>query len=76
MKSNISKVITIIFFVLITSCLFSQDPPPPPPPGGHGANGTQSGGSASLGSGIYLMTTFVLAYGAKRFYDFQKPEKV
>jgi len=56
-------IIVISISMLITvSPAFSQGPPPPPS-GGHGQTGNQTGGSAPLGGGMFIMLTLGAVYG-------------
>jgi len=72
MKS-LHKVIAIALIVLAstaTTNLLAQAPPPPPPD--HGSTGNQNGGSAPVGSGIFILLGLGAAYGGKKLYDLKK----
>ncbi|PKP00874.1 MAG: hypothetical protein CVU14_06480 [Bacteroidetes bacterium HGW-Bacteroidetes-9] len=53
-----------------TSVNAQAGPPPPPPAGGHGQTTNQlpEGGTAPIGSGVYLLLGLCLTYGIGRTY--------
>jgi len=47
--------------------------PQPPPPGGHGQGGNGTpGGSAPIGSGLFILLGLGATYGAKKVYHYKK----
>ncbi len=42
------------------------------PPASHGATGNQSGGSAPIGGGLFILLGLGAAYGGKKLYDHRK----
>jgi len=80
MKKIINKTLKSFAILLLVGSSYIALAQPPNPPEGNGQGGGQSeklnGGGAPSGSGVYIMAAFVLAYGAKRFYDFRKLQKV
>lgn len=68
---NIAAAILLILMYSTTSVVYSQ-PSPPPPPADHGHETNQSGGSAPIGGGLFILIGLGIGYGAKRMYDAKK----
>jgi len=45
---------------------------PPNPPGEHGQTNDQSGGSAPIGGGLFILLGLGAAYGGKKLYNSRK----
>ena len=72
---KLQKIILAIFFVLFTFSVqnsFADSTNPPNPPGEHGASGNQTGGSAPIGGGLFILLGLGAAYGSKKLYDNRK----
>lgn len=50
--------------------LFAQVPPPPPQE--HGSDINESGGSAPIGGGLFILLGLGAAYGSKKLYNMGK----
>lgn len=74
MKSIINKTLAIIGLIMFSTGAFAQVPPPPPG-GGHGEAGNQDGGGAPIGSGIGILLSMGVAYGARKIYLFRKEKE-
>jgi len=75
MKNKIKILIISLTLGLLfgISAISVAQPGPPPPPGGHGSEGNQSpGGTAPIGTGLFIMITMGAAYGAKKLFDARK----
>lgn len=68
---NIAIGFILIITISATNNVYSQ-PSPPPPPADHGHETNQSGGSAPIGGGVFILLGLGIAYGTKRFYDARK----
>lgn len=70
--SRITALIIMVGLLTIstTNVMAQAGPPPPPPAGGHGQTTNQlpEGGTAPIGSGLYLLLGLCLAYGSGRTY--------
>jgi hypothetical protein len=65
------KILAITAVLMISGfSLCAQAPPPPPENAGSG--GGPVGGSAPIGSGIFLLIALASAYGGKKVFDFRK----
>lgn len=67
------KVRTFLFgiFFILFFCLSAQVPPDPPAT--HGSNtDQQAGGNANLASGVLLLVSLGMIYGARKYYDLRK----
>ena len=72
---KLQKIILAIFFVLFTFSVqnsFADSTNPPNPPGEHGASGNQTGGSAPIGGGLFILLGLGAAYGGKKLYAHYK----
>jgi hypothetical protein len=69
------RKITLLVFALCSLTLAQNsfaDTNPPNPPGEHGAQENQSGGSAPIGGGLFILLGMGAAYGGKKLYDYRK----
>ncbi len=71
-KSIITLIVTGLFITLPVILATASAPPPPPPPGGPGTGEEPIGGAAPIGSGVVLLVSMGMAYGAKKIYDARK----
>jgi hypothetical protein len=71
MKKVILNLIITGLFIVVPVIMVTASAPPPPPPGGPGG-GTPIGGPAPIGSGIVMLLSMGVAYGAKKIYDARK----
>jgi len=70
MRNKILKSLFVFVFTLMVCGLIAQ---PLPPEDGHGLEGDQSGGgSAPIGSGIFILMGLGALYGGKKVYDIKK----
>lgn len=72
---KIQKIILAISLVLFTFSVqnsFADGTNPPDPPGEHGASTDQTGGSAPIGGGLFILLGLGAAYGGKKLYDNRK----
>lgn len=74
MKKYILTLLFTLAFTLFATTGFSQGPPPPPTGAGHGASGNQTGGSAPVGSGLFVLLSLGVAYGSKKLYRIHKKD--
>ena len=70
-KAIINLIITGLLIVVPVIITCASDPPPPPPPGPGGSD-LPIGGAAPIGSGLIMLVSMGVAYGAKRVYDARK----
>ena len=78
-KYYILKLFISLLFISISIIGFSQ---PPPPPGGSSGSGdgtggsesSRTGGGAPLGSGVFILLSLGVAYGARKLYIINKEE--
>jgi hypothetical protein len=74
------RKITLLVFALCSLTLaqnsFADSSNPPDPPGEHGEQTDQSGGSAPIGGGLFVLLGLGAAYGGKKLYDYKKTEAV
>jgi len=66
------KVLIFNLFIFSSIILLAQPPDPDPDPGGGG--GIELGGSAPVGSGIFLLLSLGVAYGVKKVYIINKKD--
>ncbi|MBI9036530.1 MAG: hypothetical protein JEY97_00235 [Bacteroidales bacterium] len=60
---------------LISSNISAQTDPPPPPPSGHGGSTNQTpGGSAPVGSGLFILIGLGAIYGSKKYISKKKKD--
>ena len=71
-KAIVNLIITGLLIVVPVIITCASAPPPPPPPGGPGTGNLPIGGSAPIGSGLIMLISMGVAYGAKRVYDARK----
>ena len=71
MKKNILNLILVGLLIIVPVITGSASAPPPPPPG-PGTGEIPIGGSAPIGSGLVMLLSMGLAYGAKKFYNARK----
>jgi hypothetical protein len=72
---NIFKILVISLTIgLITGMSSISSAQPPDPPAGHGSEGNQSpgGGMAPVGSGLVILLSMGVAYGARKVFDARK----
>ena len=73
MKKVILNLILVGLLIIVPVIMVSAAaPPPPPPPGGPGTGDIPIGGSAPIGSGIVMLISMGMAYGAKKIYNARK----
>jgi len=73
MKKVILNLILVGLLIIVPVIMVSASaPPPPPPPGGPGTGELPIGGSAPIGSGLVMLISMGLAYGAKKLYNARK----
>ncbi len=67
---KILKILTVAFFLSLSSGAFAQVPPPPPQsPGGGGETPIGGGGGgAPVGSGFLITLVLGAAYGSRKIY--------
>jgi len=71
-KAIVNLIITGLFVALPVIIASASAPPPPPPPGGPTGGDTPIGGAAPIGSGLVMLISMGVAYGAKKVYDARK----
>ena len=68
----------IMFALLFTAAMltsiqgYADNTNPPDPPGEHGQTDDQSGGSAPIGGGLFILLGLGAAYGGKKLYNSRK----
>ncbi len=72
MKKVILNLILVGLLIIVPVIMVSASAPPPPPPGGPGTGEIPIGGSAPIGSGLVMLISMGLAYGAKKLYNARK----
>ena len=72
MKRNFI-ILLLVSFSIYSATLFGQAGPPDPPVD-PGAGGGPVGSSAPVGSGLGIMLTLGVAYGLKKFKEYQNKE--
>ena len=73
----LQKIVFVLFFAtaMLTSFQgYADNTNPPDPPGEHGQTDDQSGGSAPIGGGLFILLGLGAAYGGKKLYDSRKEE--
>ena len=70
MKKVILNLVLVGLFIIAPVIMVSASSPPPPPPGPGGSE--PIGGAAPVGSGIALLISMGVAYGAKKIYNARK----
>ncbi len=71
---QIQKIVFALLFTasMLTSFQGFATTDPPNPPGEHGATNNQTGGSAPIGGGMFILLGLGAAYGGKKLYDHRK----
>ena len=71
---QIQKAVFALLFTaaMLTSFQGFAATDPPNPPGEHGQTNDQSGGSAPIGGGLFILLGLGAAYGGKKLYDHRK----
>ena len=73
MKKVIFNLVLVGLLIIVPVIMVSAAaPPPPPPPGGPGTSDIPIGGSAPIGSGLVMLISMGMAYGAKKIYNARK----
>jgi len=67
-RKNMKHIRTLLLLLLLATSSLMQAQGPPDPPGlGHGTGGDQPpGGNAPVGSGMLILLTLVVGYGAAK----------
>ena len=68
MKTNISKLLLLASFFLLSVGLMAQNPPHPP--SAHNLTGNQAPAAAAapIGNGTFLLLALAAAYGGRKMY--------
>lgn len=71
MRTNITKLLFVFSFFLLSVGLMAQLPPPPPPEG----HGSTTDSPAPVGSGLAMLIGLSALYGAKKVYIAHKEDE-
>jgi hypothetical protein len=71
MKKVILNLILIGLLIIVPVIIVSASAPPPPPPG-PGTGELPIGGTAPIGSGLVMLISMGMAYGARKIYNARK----
>jgi hypothetical protein len=76
MRSNIFKLLVLLFCTFAGISAFSQESPPPP--GNHGTSGNKApggGGGAPVDGGIITLTLLVGAYSGYKWFRYRSANR-
>jgi len=71
MKKVILNLILVGLLIIVPVIIVSASAPPPPPPG-PGTGELPIGGTAPIGSGLVMLISMGMAYGARKIYNARK----
>ncbi len=69
---KIAIILTLFLILTLGYNTMAQVPPPPPPD--HGLDGNQNGGTAPIGSGLFVLLGLAGAYGVMKLRNKNKEE--
>ncbi len=70
--TKIKFILVSLLTLFLASAMMAQIIGPPDPPGEHGGDGDVPGGSAPVGSGIFILLGLGATYGGKKVFEMAK----